>query len=549
MTDLILPNGITRPDYPNDPLPAWLTELREPQVDAVREIITAFDEGVDVVMLDAPVGSGKTLIGELVRREMRVAKALYICSDKGLQDQFIRDFPYAKLLKGRVNYRTLKGRGVITCDDCTSTGPGSACAWCDPTYACPYRRAKEIAVAARIAVLNTSMMLAMTNFVQEFVHNQLVIADECDLLEGSLIGFVEYEVPQWIDKLLHLSMPKKAVRKPTLIQWLDDLTTDLKAWMDEKGDTLEPKRFRSMESFYYETRRVGAFLQKDVDASKQHEDDDSDKDESGRWIRDYETQTLKLRPVTVQQYGVKNLWRYGQKWLLMSGTVISGDEIADSLGLPLEYRTITVPSSFPVENRPIYVAPIANPIRSMGEGEWFKLAFAIEEICKKHEGRVLVHTVSYAMTKFLMEHTDLGRRKKMSYTQAREKAFALTDYLAHEDAVMFAPSMDRGVDLANDKCRVQVICKVPFPSLGDKQVASRLHIPGGQVWYTVQAIRNLVQMTGRGVRSETDHCVTYILDYQFVQNVLRKYPYLLPEYFSEALVTNESPRWLMKGAA
>lgn len=548
----VLPLGTARPIYDTDPLPDWVTSLRAPQVEAVREIIEAFNDGADVVMLDAPVGTGKTLIGELVRRELRVDRALYICSDKALQDQFVRDFPYARVLKGRANYKTMHGRGLITCDDCTSTGPGSACAYCSPMSACPYRVAKEEARAARVGVLNTSMMLTLTNYINDFTRNQLVIADECDLLESSLIGFVEYEVPQWIEKIVKLDVPKKGVRKPTLVRWLLDCKDAVDIWLEDKGETLEPKRLRAMQSFSQETGRVAQFLQKDIDAANRDEDDDSDGEESGRWIRDYETNTLKLRPVTVQQYGVKNLWRHGAKWLLMSGTVISGDEIADSLGLPLEYRTITVPSSFPVEHRPIIVAPIANPIRSLGEAEWDKLAIAIENICDKHEGRVLVHTVSYAMTKYLLQNTRLGTRRKVSYTRSGEKANALAEYLKHENAVMFAPSMDRGVDLAGDKCRVQIICKVPYPSLGDKQVSSRLRLPGGQAWYTVQAIRQLVQMTGRAVRSETDHATTYILDYQFVRNVLGKYTFLIPEYFAEALVTNQSPAWLKvrrKGAA
>ena len=48
-------------------LPAWATTFRDVQVQAVAEVLEAFEAGAKVVMLDAPTGTGKTLIAEMVR--------------------------------------------------------------------------------------------------------------------------------------------------------------------------------------------------------------------------------------------------------------------------------------------------------------------------------------------------------------------------------------------------------------------------------------------------------------------------------------------------
>jgi Rad3-related DNA helicase len=103
--------------------------------------------------------------------------------------------------------------------------------------------------------------------------------------------------------------------------------------------------------------------------------------------------------------------------------------------------------------------------------------------------------------------------------------------------------MDRGIDLPGDACRVQVICKVPFLNLKDKQVSGRLYGGGraGKTWYSVNAIRTIVQMTGRAVRSESDWAVTYILDGQFVTNIWQQNRNLIPSWWREGLV------WKMKG--
>jgi len=551
---VVLPDGSARPEYNHgDPLPAWVEQLREHQVDAIREAVEHYQDGADVVFMDAPVGSGKTLIGEIVPRELAAvgelsptSRRLYICSDKALQRQFDDDFPYAKLLMGRANYPTLEGPPEITADDCTSEGPGDPCAWCDPTYACPYRRAKMAALEAPVAVLNTSMFLTIGNFTRDFRYNEFVIADEADLLEDSLLGFSEYEVPAWIGRLIDLRYPKKGVHKPTLINWLREAANNADEWLTEKGRQLEPKQRRRMGAFVLETRMVADQLQVDVNNASQHEDDDSDTEEGGHWIREYETRTLKLLPVTVSMYGTKHLWRHGGRWLLMSGTIISPDQMADDLGLPLDYATVTVPSPFPVKNRPIILAPIADMSYGAGEKEYDAMAYAIERQAERHDGRGLIHTHSYKLTEELMRRIDLGRREMITYRSSHEKAAAMSRYLNTPGAVMFAPSMDRGVDLKGDRCTWQTIAKCPFPYLKDRQVGARTRLPNGWSWYSMKTIRGIVQAYGRIIRTPTDVGTTYICDAQFTKNVWGRNKNLFPEYFREAVDKRADIRWMMR---
>src|SRR4030042_5679638 len=54
------------------------------------------------VMLDAPTGSGKSIIGMVLSRLLK--KSIYCCTTKILQDQLTKDFPDIPILKGRSNY-------------------------------------------------------------------------------------------------------------------------------------------------------------------------------------------------------------------------------------------------------------------------------------------------------------------------------------------------------------------------------------------------------------------------------------------------------------
>lgn len=532
------------PGYDDDAttnrLPDWVVELREHQIHAVNEIVDAFARGTRLVILDAPVGSGKTLIGELVRREMQT-RALYLCSDLGLQDQVEKDFPYARVLKGRSNYPT-ELQPSRTAEDCSKVTAEDHCFFCNAMSTCPYQIAKAQVKGAQLGVTNTSMFLHAANYAGFLNENRLVIADECDLIEDALMGFAAYEIPEWAMRATGLEVPVKGARKNTLVRWLGEFNEGMKEYKDRDWDKMDAKRRRAVDGLLGATKRMRAGIITDMEAGV-------DEDARGSmWFRDYETYTFKMRPVMVKDYGRRLWWRHADRWLLMSGTVVSGEEVVESLGWEGDWSLVTVPTTFPAENRPIMVCPVADVTRTKGQAQWDRLVYAIEQILAKHPGeRVLVHTVSYKLSKYLHENVDAGRRRKVTHETSQGKRAALGLYLSQPGAVLFSPSMMRGVDLKGDACRVQIIAKVPFPSLGDKQVSLRLHEPGGkgQFWYAVKTVRDVVQMSGRGVRSETDHAVTYILDAQFSKNVWSRYKALFTKGFTEVVQCNLNNRWLM----
>ena len=123
----------------------------------------------------------------------------------------------------------------------------------------------------------------------------------------------------------------------------------------------------------------------------------------------------------------------------------------------------------------------------------------------------------------------------MMYSNAKEREEVLARFLNIKDAVLLAPSFERGVDLPAEDCQVIIVAKVPYPYLGDKQIAARLYGKGGQVWYAVNTIRAIVQMTGRGMRSADDWCDSYILDTSF-KRLYREHKMLFPKWWRDALV-------------
>ena len=518
-------------------LPAKFHELREHQWDAAQGVLEAYQRGADCVWLDAPTGTGKTLVADLVRRELAVPTA-YICHTIGLQRQFLEDFPYARLLMGRANYETSDGPPDATCADCTYNVV-DGCMWCAERRSCPYEQARAGAAASKLSILNTAYWLHEQNWVGRVGRNRkLTVVDECDTLENELMGFVEFRVSDRQLGRLGVPVPKEGSHRTTIGRWfVDSLEPAVKGYLaDLDGDTLDDIRERTrVERLLGNVRRI--CQQVDVDEGLT------------TWVRDVNDGPMTLKPVTVKDWGSQYVWRHCPQWLCMSATVISPDELASSTGVDKKWETVRVPMTFPVENRRIIVAPVADMSRKGREnGEWDVCISALVRVCDRHPGeRVLVHTVSYDLAR--MASSRLGAelaRPVLTYRSARDRDSVLARFRRTPGAVLVAPSMDRGVDLAQEDCRVVVVTKVPFPNLGDRQTSERLRLPDGDSWYAVQTIRTLVQMTGRGVRSADDWCVSYILDRQFTHNTLRKHKFLLPAWWREALDTSFPVRQLLK---
>lgn len=549
--DLDIP-GRDDPRFGKPAFPEWFQGFRRHQWIATEAVMQAYADGARVVFLQAATGTGKSLLGETVGR-MVGGKTLYVCTTKTLQHQFAKDFPYGAVLKGKANYltragavdswgRSTSGSSTITCADCTSNGGEDAeCKWCPSVPSCPYRMARKTAEASRLAILNTAYFLTDANLGGRFfVDRDLCIADEADLLEGEVLNQVEVHISRRRAVALHIPPPPRKTVEATWAPWIEEEAIprvekrleDLPPF--RHGDVRQNRERRSLLQLLERLRIVAVEIQQ------------------GGWVYDgYDLGDITFRPIKVDRWGQHMLWPHAQRFLLMSASIISDGELANSLGLEGDYRMIDVPMTFPASNRPINVVALAEMSHKNREVAWPKMVQGVAGVLALHpEDRVLVHTVSYPFAEHLVkELTPLTDRPLITYREARERDAALEAYRLKPNAVLLAPSMDRGVDLPGDLCRVQVITKVPFPNLGDKRTAQRLHTAGGQSWYEVQTVRSIVQMTGRGVRGPDDYATTYILDHQFTTNLWRRSKRLLPEWWCDAVDWRFPVRRLLSAAS
>jgi Rad3-related DNA helicase len=500
-------------------LPPWATHVRDHQVEAIEQIIDEYRHGQKLVILDAPTGSGKTLIAELVRQTIARTnqKSSYVCSSLTLQDQFADDFPNAHIIRGRGNYPTVFGGRSITAADCA----GKGCSYC-PEDRCPYQVAREDAEASQIAVLNSTYQLYSSNYTKFFRKRDFVIVDECDTLESEVMRFAECTISWENASRVGMQIPKQGVRYTTIASWLEQWVVQAEKYSRQfKGS--DPEVIRAKRK-WDGLIRAASMVKNDLLVNQD------------LWIRQPSTRSLSMKPVRIDRFMDDLVWQHGDRWLLMSATVVSPEVMVRDLGWTGSWGYVQVPMTFPVENRKIIARGNIDMAAKNKKVAWPQMVDAVDRVLAEHpDDNVLVHTVSYELASYLYDRCG-GDHEAFTYSNARSRASVLEAFKRESrPAVLFAPSMDRGVDLPDDLCRVQVVAKVPFPYLGDRQVSARMRLPGGQAWYAVETVRTLVQMTGRGVRNASDWCVTYILDGQFKKNVLARNRRLLPAWWLEAV--------------
>jgi ATP-dependent DNA helicase DinG len=98
--------------------------IRDNQSYVLNEISEALHSDYRYILLEAPTGSGKSAVGIAVALTLGSS---YICtSTKDLQDQYKRDFPFARIAKGMNNFSCLIKEdfiknGIYTCGACSSS--------------------------------------------------------------------------------------------------------------------------------------------------------------------------------------------------------------------------------------------------------------------------------------------------------------------------------------------------------------------------------------------------------------------------------------------
>lgn len=502
---------------------------RSGQREAIEQARDAFARGKRFVVIEAPTGSGKSAIAVSLAREAN--SAYILTAQKLLQEQYLRDFPDLSLMKGRSNYPCLVAPTHAAAAPCIA---GRKFPECDD---CPYFVQKDIAMAANGAIMNYAYYLAELNYSGGFQPRELLVLDEAHNAEASLMNFVEVTLS---DGMLMRAGVSERIPRMTEEHGYFDFAEDMVPLIKQRSKVLEHdlKQGSLFNAGVLEQMRAKQWL--DNQLTRLRLLVDSRAEEFAEWVVERRSgpdgQTITFKPVRVSFFAEPLLFSFGERVLMLSATILDAPTYLRSLGIePEDAEVISVTSTFPPEQRPVFLKPVARLTRHYLERDLPKLVAEISDLFASHaHDKGVIHAHSYKIASYIARNLPKKHQARLvTHASADGRDQALETHLTSpEPTVLLSPSMTEGIDLADDFSRWQVICKIPYPYLGDPQVAERKRLD--PAWYDWRTCLTVVQAYGRSIRSAEDYAVTYVLDADF-PTFLKRQKKRLPGWFVEAI--------------
>ena len=559
--------------------------IRPNQKKVLNEVDQALKSGFKFIFLEAPTGFGKSAVAITLSRFLGSS---HLCtSTKDLQNQYSRDFPYLYEVKGRNNFPCIVKEDMGINESC-EYGPCLK----DEDYDCLYKtrlsdyevksegtiyenidinkyalkkyhdKAKQHSQLVRIdwkpctyyhqkwismksshTIYNYKYFLSDLFFSSGINKRKLLILDEAHTLESEISSFKNFilnkdNINRFFPKL---NLPEN---KPFDIETHIDFCTNLKKQFSDFIDSAERliENSQSRRDINITDRNLIDAIAYEKNLSLFLEDLQYNKD---NWLvtniiksdRDNKITKIKIEPLDVSNY-FKDIFDKGMISLLMSATILSKDNLCNSIGLKNDkVKFIKVEESeFSIEHRPIYLMNVAwLNARTMNQS-LPQISKVIDNLLSVHKNdKGIIHTTSYSQLQFIKNNISKENSSRLieSNPKIDRNEMILKHFQSIKPTVLISPSMFLGVDLKDDLSRFQIIVKVPYPDLTDKRISVLKQ--RNPKWYEWNTILRLVQAYGRSVRNSEDYANTYILDSN-ISYILKNGKDMIPKWFSEAIV-------------
>ena len=474
-------------------------EFRENQESVLTSIVNSFNNGIDVFMLNAPVGSGKSpegidlgrMTGEYVNDD-DVFGCYYSTPYKMLQDQLEKDFrEYIEVIKGRGSYPCSVLVGNTCADGKCQIDTNFECdKWC------PYIAARDAAMKAQIACSNFSYLMVVPPFI--FKKRELLIVDEAHSVGDRALDYVSCTINAGVVYAKGGIPSYKTFDE--YAKWLHSVASELMTRLEDANKQMKEADEAGDLILGLKERRDGLalVLSKVMNLINDYHDNNED----WTWqILDKGTrkERIQFKPITAGRFLDKVIWWRGEKLLLMSGTLFP-ELFVEEAGLTdkvCEFRNVQ--STFPVKNRPIYYWPAGKMTMDQREYTIPTLAERVHIIMDRNKGKKgFMHCGSYQIASDVYDILmDINPDGDVWLQDKSRRDAHLEEWMESKEPSFFM-SINRteGVDLKAELCGYQIVGKVQFPYLGDAQVKARMNMKKyrcpecGKVIRTVEELVN-----------------------------------------------------------
>jgi len=531
------------------------------QVKLIKNIEQAFEDGYKFVVCCAPTGSGKSFVSKTLGNSSRSVTKEYrdlvetyqifkrnqtggyqyedealeqkpfgafaLTITKTLQDQYKGLFDDIDILKGKSNYQCSYDLNYSAEHaPCIHVKNIKETCWTKKT--CPYYEARNKAIVSNFSALNYNMFFALPSHTK---HKQYIICDEASELEDQLVKEFTCQI--------NFTMLKKSdiVINPLPLdteygkmgRWLSVMSANIEDCVEDVKEIINKKNgiTKSDANYIQEKKNELVYLHGMQSKIKTLLDTWYDSE----YIIEKVQNGVNFIPLKVDKLS-DNIFRYGDRVVLMSATIIDPANFCKVLGIT-KFKYIEAESTFDPAMAPIYANTKIKLNYSNLKSNLPKIVSQIKEICNIHTNdKGIIHTQSNNITNYIKENLNDNR---VLYREpgVRNEEILNQHYNSTLPTILASPSMSYGVDLRDDLARFQIIVKAPYLPMTDVRIEKMMKLDFN--WYTNKMLCSLIQACGRGIRSHKDHCVTYILDAAIIETIIKN-KHKIPKYFIDRFV-------------
>lgn len=528
-----------------------LPSPRPEQEKAIDFIINQlYVQNKDYVTAELGTGVGKSAIAVTLARWVHENigdgdnSSYVLTSQKVLQDQYATEFSqYACDLRSSSNFTCLMLPSQ-TCGDVLRLRRAFAgladvmklvpCKECEATNGCPYAVAKQRFKDSMLGITNYSYLLSETVYAGGLQPRELLILDEAHNIESEVRRWGSIEISEYDAKhTLRVEFPADISDDAAFIMWVAETYVPA---LDVYIAKLLSKMRGAFKKKKYDV--IGKMSQEYTFLDKHKCQINRYFEELGGAMNDYVVvregvpgkRKITFKPLEIGAQARMLLYTMGRKRVLMSATILDEKVFTRSAGVPQETSTaISIPSPFPASAFGITYDPIGKMSKAQAQLTEKHLLNKVRSILAKHpNAKGIIHTANYDTAKMIGKIND---KRLLVQGNADDRDKILNIHLnTSVPTLIVSPSMMEGLDLKDDLGRLQIICKVPFPYIGDPVV--KIKMDRDPQWYAWCTARAIVQSIGRSVRNSTDWTSTYILDECF-KDFYRRWNKFFPPHFSQ----------------
>jgi Rad3-related DNA helicase len=530
---------------------------RPGQVEYCEEVLTAYlDEGFKTVVLNAPTGVGKSILGAVIAEVLETKKgktglcAFMLMGQNVLAQQYMNTFVDKKTVSAGT-FVFLKGAGNFECTALSASGEYTTAENCalstfrengmeaemeSHCNKCEYQRIKKQKNSCRNLITNYSYFFIDRLYLAQSDYGMsprtITIFDEAQTINDL---FVEHNAIYFSEKRLKSFNDEIGEYLPlgstTIFRDIKKILDDLKA--GKINDYNYPQYLKVLYTVY---KTASTCAEKEA---KSHIRDIKAYNKFTQLKNKYFGLGCKIDDFL--KFGYDSIFEYKPKeqeatvkaifcgdmfyelinsdYLLFMSATITKDYLVETLALdPKTIKFVALTPTFPKESKKVmFLSPMSLNYTTLQDGKVVAaLQNRVASIVNKHSGlneSGIVLTPSFDLTRKICDKlvwtTDY---EVFEHKQGEKLADVLGEFKEYKKgpAVLVSPSLFEGISLDDETSRYQVFVKAPYPSLGDKRMKHILN--KYPKIYEFITLLKVIQGCGRSTRSAEDYSITYMLD-------------------------------------